>query len=305
MAALIAAIRRHHLDAFTEQDRALLAAAQLSRLEGGRNNAAYACNIGDQRACVKLYRVDDRNRAEREWRTLTALAALQLPEAPTPYDYDPDPALPIVVMQFVAGTPLGDRPLADRQLTALHHAHARLFEITPSVLPRVALPAVSTDARQMLRLVKHAYVAHANTDGATPRARQALDCWQAWSTSPDPDLLTAPAPSVFGRGDPNLRNCLWNDDTLRIIDLEYAGWSDRAHELADLIEHPESRATSDHSWHAFVNRFDLPGLEHQRLLAARRLLALFWTSRMWPSPHEPASRRFTAQVQRTATLLKP
>jgi Ser/Thr protein kinase RdoA (MazF antagonist) len=305
MAALIAAIRRHHLDAVTEQDRALLAAAQLSRLEGGRNNAAYACNISDQRACVKVYRANDRNRAEREWHALIALAALKLPEAPTPYRYDPDPALPIVVMQLVAGTPLGDRPLTDRQLTALHHAHARLFEITPSVLPRVALSAVGTDARQMLRRVEHAYAAHANTDGATPGARQALSCWQAWSTSPDPELLTAPRQSVFGRGDPNLRNCLWNGHTLRIIDFEYAGWSDRAHELADLIEHPESRATPDPTWQAFVDRFDLPDLERQRLHAARRLLALFWTSRMWPSPHEPACPRFAAQVQRTATLLEP
>jgi hypothetical protein len=75
--------------------------------------------------------------------------------------------------------------------------------------------------------------------------------------------------------------------------------------LADLIEHPESRATPDTTWQAFVDRFDLPDLERQRLHAARRLLALFWTSRMWPGPHEPASQRFTAQVQRTAMLLQP
>ena len=80
LAALVATIRRHHLDAATEQDRSLLAAAKLSRLPGGRNNAAYACRIGEHRACVKIYRVDERNRAEREWHALSALAALQLPE---------------------------------------------------------------------------------------------------------------------------------------------------------------------------------------------------------------------------------
>jgi hypothetical protein len=42
MAALTAAIRRHHLrGSTTEQDRALLAATQPTRLPGGRNNAAY------------------------------------------------------------------------------------------------------------------------------------------------------------------------------------------------------------------------------------------------------------------------
>jgi hypothetical protein len=73
----VATIRRHHLDTASEQDRALLAAAELRRLAGGRNNTAYACRVGEVRVCVKVYRVDERNRAEREWRALTALAGLQ------------------------------------------------------------------------------------------------------------------------------------------------------------------------------------------------------------------------------------
>ena len=63
LTALAAAIRHHHLDAATEQDRALLASADLRRLTGGRNNTAYACRLGEQHACVKVYRVDERNRA--------------------------------------------------------------------------------------------------------------------------------------------------------------------------------------------------------------------------------------------------
>jgi hypothetical protein len=78
LTALVAAIRRHHLDAATEQDRARLAAAQLRRLPGGRNNPAYACRVGERHACVKVYRVDDRNRAQREWHTLTARTARAL-----------------------------------------------------------------------------------------------------------------------------------------------------------------------------------------------------------------------------------
>jgi len=305
LTALVAAIRHHHLDAATEHDRALLGGADLRRLTGGRNNAAYACRVGEQHACVKVYRVDERNRAQREWRALTALAELQLPDAPKPYGYAPDPVLPVVIMQLVGGAPLGDRALTDPQLTALHDALARLFQITPGALPHVALPAVSTDARHMRRRVEHAYHALTTTNTIRPVARQALHCWQAWIASTDPELLAASTPTVFGRGDPNLRNCLWDGHTLRLIDLEYAGWSDRAHELADLIEHPESRATPDTTWQIFIDRFDLPNLEHQRLHAARRLLALFWTTRMWPNPHQPASPRFTAQVHRTTELVQP
>jgi phosphotransferase family enzyme len=110
---------------------------------------------------------------------------------------------------------------------------------------------------------------------------------------------------VFGRGDPNLRNFLWNGHTLRLVDFEYAGWSDRAHELADLIEHPESRATPDSSWQAFIDRFDLPKPRTPttpcRAPPARPVLDQPHVAKPAPTP----SQRFTAQVQRTATLLEP
>jgi len=147
-------------------------------------------------------------------------------------------------MELISGDALGDSPLTDPQLTALHHALARLFAITPDTLPNTALPAVSGNASDMRQRVKHAFSTLTNTDDPEPLARQALDCWNTWRSSRDDELLAA-APRVFGRGDPNIRNCLWNGHTLRLIDLEYAGWSDRAYELADLIEHPESRTTPD------------------------------------------------------------
>jgi hypothetical protein len=36
-------------------------------LSGGRNNVVYQWESPDGPACIKIYRVDDRHRAEREW----------------------------------------------------------------------------------------------------------------------------------------------------------------------------------------------------------------------------------------------
>ena len=93
------------------------------------------------------------------------------------------------------------------------------------------------------------------------------------------------------RGDPNLANCSCSRQRLRIVDFEYSGWSNRAVDLADLVEHVQSRGTPDESWEWFVEQFRMSGSEQKRLLAARRLSALFWVMKMWARRAlEPDSR---------------
>jgi hypothetical protein len=53
-------------------------------LSGGRNNAAYRWESPDGPVCVKVYRVDDRRRAEREWLSLAFLASHHVASAPLP-----------------------------------------------------------------------------------------------------------------------------------------------------------------------------------------------------------------------------
>ena len=64
-----------------------------------------------------------------------------------------------------------------------------------------------------------------------------------------------------------------------MVDLENAGWLDRAVDLADLVEHPRSRTTPDPAWTGLVERFALSPPERGRFEAARRLLAFFWLDR--------------------------
>ena len=112
-------------------------------------------------------------------------------------------------------------------------------------------------------------------------AQEAHALWQTWRKGDDPALLLEPAPQAFSRGDPNLANCSWSRQRLRIVDFEYSGWSDRATDLADLVEHVQSRGTPDESWEWFVEQFNMSGSEWSRFQAARRLSALFWLMKMW------------------------
>lgn len=149
----------------------------------------------------------------------------------------------------------------------------------------------------MLQRVYDGWARHTASPGSGGRA--AVQLWQRWSSGPDPEtLLRTPAAQVLGRGDPSLDNLLWDGARLTLLDFEYSGWTDPAYELADLVEHPQSRATPDATWDAFMDRFALDDATRARHLAARGMLAFFWLAR-W----RPDDARFEAQVVRIRDLL--
>lgn len=75
----------------------------MRRLAGGRNSAVFAADLDGDSVCLKLHRVDERDRAEREWRALRLLARRAPGLAPVPRLYDPGPPRPIVVMGLLPG----------------------------------------------------------------------------------------------------------------------------------------------------------------------------------------------------------
>ena len=102
--------------------------------------------------------------------------------------------------------------------------------------------------------------------------------WQAgadWSPAARSTASMAGDP-VLGQGDSNLANFLWDGAEVRIVDFEDSGPSDRAFELADLVE--PSSAWSDAGLPADVllGSFDLTAAEQIRVREYRRLCALFW-----------------------------
>lgn len=260
--AWFASIRAQHRSD-KSPDLAELARAGITPIVGGGNNTLYRCEHGNQDCCIKLYRTDDRRRDEREWQAINFLAMHVPGLAPRPFAHSRDADLPLVAMEYLPGTPLRSLKVEQHQLDALAERLRQIYAITPETAD---YPDQSTGAATALVARVEAWA-----ETATPPVRALLERWLAGD---DPAGLRQPAAPVFGTGDPNLANWLWDGAELRRIDLEYAGWCDLANELADLVEGPWARILPDETWSAFVARFD--ALDRDRFAAARRLLAHFW-----------------------------
>lgn len=161
------------------------------------------------------------------------------------------------------------------------------------------LPARLTDDG-MLTQVHDFFVRRAG--GETPVREDLYARWTAWAAGADPKILSEPAPPVLGQGDPNLTNCLWDGEQLRLIDWEYAGWSNQPYELALMVEHVQSRRTPDETWQSFLDLSGLTTSGHRRTLAARRLVAWFWLVTFW-SAEQVDDERLEVQAKRVLQVL--
>ena len=112
----------------------------LRRLDGGRNNAVFSFQHGGKPLCLKIYRVDRRQRAGTEWHALTWLWRHGYHFAPRPFRHYADTSQPSVVMEFIDGTWLGERRMSRAQLESLVEAHQQMYRITPDYFGR-SLPA--------------------------------------------------------------------------------------------------------------------------------------------------------------------
>jgi Ser/Thr protein kinase RdoA (MazF antagonist) len=95
--------------------------------------------------------------------------------------------------------------------------------------------------------------------------------------------------AVLGQGDSNLANFLWDGHRIRLVDFEDSGPSNRAFELASLVEHVSAWSDASLDAESFLGLFDLTAAERAAVPAFRRLAALFWLILLRPSG--PASLR--------------
>jgi hypothetical protein len=234
---------------------------------------------------VKRYMSWARGEHRREWSVLQLVHRHRPDLAPTPVSADLDAVPPTVTMTVVPGTPLTEHPSPD-QLDALTAAITALWTV----------PRPDEAQRDDLHLARRLVDAPRPTDGV---AGAAHDAAVAWWRGPDPDRLrTPPADPVLGHRDPNLANYLWDGRRIRIVDFEDAGVSDRANEVALLVEHLSTRRLDSE---AVAARFDV---DPARLRAARRLWAAFWLWLVLSGGPSPRSREITdAQARRLLRLM--
>ncbi|MGC0415976.1 phosphotransferase family protein [Embleya sp. AB8] len=245
---------------------------------------------------VKRFRPGSREQGEREWRALGLLDTYAPGLAPVPERAELEAVEATVVMSRLPGEPLRGQLLADRQLAALA---ATLGELYAAVPPDV-LSEVPIRPGQQHQLVAQI---HAWTPEARPRVGvrvgEAMDRGLEWLARSGMDGPVRPdVVPVFGPGDGNLANYLWDGSRVRIVDFEESGRSDRAFELAEITEHVASWVEHPLDVAAFLAEFDLDPVERTRLPECRRLLALVWLFLLsFDDPENPRNPPGTAERQ--------
>jgi hypothetical protein len=243
------------------------------------------------RVLTKRYTSWHRGEHRREWLALIHVHPYAPDLVPRPLSARLDAIPPEVDMTVLPGRPLHGC-LSTSEIDALVDAVNQLWSV-PHEAATGLEPAVSD-----LDFARYLTSA-ARPDGGLTAA--AYDAASAWWTGPDPDVLgAAPTSMVLGHRDPNLTNYLWDGQRVRIVDFEDAARSDPAMELAILAEHVSARHLDTE---ALCARFDV---DRARLLAARRLWAMFWLSLLLPggrSQHRNPPDAADAQARRLLSLL--
>jgi hypothetical protein len=227
---------------------------------------------------VKRYRPWDLGGPEREWRALELLDEHAPGLAPSPVRADLEGVPPTVVMSRLDGVPLQGTVGAEPG-RALAEAITRLQEAIPrrvllDVPPRAGYPV------ELLRRVR-TWCSRIQRPEGDPLLTKAFTTAIGWVDGSDLEaVLGRPGTPVFGTGDGNLANYLWDGTTVRFVDFEYSGRSDRAYELAEVGEHISVWENSTTGLEAVLERIELTSAEAARLRDCRRLLALFWFLRV-------------------------
>lgn len=275
---MLPVLRSYYRDP-SEYRRWLIEQLHIYPLQGGLNNSLFVLDDDITRQCIKLYQVDDRRRAEREWRSLSLLHQCNVHVAPQPFWCDLLSDVPSVGMEYIDGVPLSQRSVGSYEILCLAKTLQQLYTITPE---RCEYPYAAV-GRACERLEKlRIWSQQLDTFELHPLGPTIRDLLHQWPIDKDAAILCLPAPPVFSSGDPNLANCLWDGCTVHCVDFEYAGWSDLGFELADLLEGLFARQIPDTYWELFLEQFDIAAPDIQsRFSSARRLCVMYWIFLLW------------------------
>lgn len=230
----------------------------------------------DGQVVVKSYVDSHRGEPAREWRALRLLAKHAPRLAPEPVSAALDASPPSIVMSLLPGEPLGGDPLTESQEGALAVAVGQLWQAVPVGLV-TPVPDELGRRRELVNLVRDLAATTIQPD-PDPTIQEAIVRGTAWLALAEVTLASVPSgtPQVLGQGDGNLANFLWDGELVRIVDFEDSGVSDRALELADLVEHVSAWRESGLDAEGFTEAFDLRPAERARMADSRRLTALCW-----------------------------
>jgi hypothetical protein len=249
---------------------------------------------------IKRYGSWRSGEAEREWSALELLSEHAPDLAPKPLEATLVGERPAVTMSRLGGVPLA-APLDAGRIAALAEAIITLQES----IPRKALMELPRRAGHPAEFLEHVRAWCATRPGPDPDplVRQAFVSAVDWLARVRLDDLVGAERPVFGTGDGNLSNYLWDGSRVRVIDFEHSGRSDHAFELAEVTEHISVGAARDDIRFAVLERVELPAAEERRFQNCRILHACYWLlSVLGDDPRHPRNPPGTLERQAARLL---
>jgi len=298
-------------------------AVRIERGCQGLNNRLYRVHFDGQVFACKLFVVDERRRAQREWGALRSLHASGGRYAPEPVSFSQPGPLPqpVVVSRWVEGQPLAEQALSSADLagliTALGHIHRT--PPAPGIEPLLAWhqPASLGAYEGEFHAFDEKIEAWISGPGVSVRG---LPNWAADL----PEMLPAivqrlqlagaaiarwgvsmyyPYPALI-RVDGDLENVL-RTETGQIIfmDWERSGWGDPAFDLAGWRWHPKGQRISQAHWDTALASYPVfpdDSTFADRLALYSDLLPIWWAGRstlyLLEGAHQAASQPHVGAV---------
>ncbi|TMR18694.1 aminoglycoside phosphotransferase family protein [Nonomuraea turkmeniaca] len=246
--------------------------------------------VYDGDVVTKRYVDGKQGGAEREWRALSLLAEHAPGLAPEPIAFEAG----VVSMTRIDGVSLRGLSAGNPQVTAMAEALDELHAAVPAaVLETVPI-------RPWQRAAVSDWVLHraAAWQPRDPLADQAVKEGLRWLESWRPD--ESGVRPVFGGGDGNLANFLWDGARVRRVDFEDSGRSDLAFEVAELAEHVSMWVEGEVD---IARRFELSPPEERLMRDYRKLHSMIWLFLLsHESPRNPPGT-FQRQVERALATL--
>ncbi len=232
-----------------DQPRALVGEScpgwQVTCIEGGANNLLYRATGATDDLAIKFCIRDERDRAGREFASLTVLQDLGLDLAPRPLLLDRERySQPVVVQTWLEGDLLTEPPATEPEWRCLLEYFMALHTVTPEKTS-LRFPSAflnmnrAEDGKRLIRKQKTLFPEEAQP-AALHRLTERIEA-KPFPEWPDP-------PVVLCHADSNGLNFLRRKGPWAAVDWEYSGWGDGAFEIADLITHPFYTEVSASHW---------------------------------------------------------
>lgn len=231
---------------------------------------------------VKFAIRDERDRAWREFSALRLLDSLDLCAAPRPIYFDQEQfRLPVVVQAWIVGTPLNTPPEDDATWTNILLTYYAIHQMTVEAIRDrgMTLPQCGLATQWPVKAVEglNEFLAQIPI-GERPRPLSDLLAELERFALP-PIQVT----SCLCHGDATVRNMLQTTAGIVLVDWEYSGLCDPAHEIAKIMAHPHAKAVSEDRWQWFAERYaQIAGDDsfYQRIQVQYTLALIWWCVRL-------------------------